>query len=141
MHVRTMLCSKECSIDAGAYVCAASFCDSERIACSITSWLDKRAGQSQNRAKMHEESTKIAEKTVKFRSWTFLGAQSHLGDTPGRAPEGTGTPKKYPGTDLGTPRASQECPGPVQKHSQAGAETVLDDPGVLPECVWCTEHC
>ena len=45
-----------------------------------------------NRPKIEEKSTKIDEKSMKFRSWALLGAQSHFGDAPGRARDGPETP-------------------------------------------------
>ena len=94
-----------------------------------------------NRAKIDEKSIEIDEKSMKFRSWAVLGAQSGFGDAPGRAQDGPETPKSRPEADLGAPRASQERPGVVQKCPRAGPETHQGRTGALPERIRHTEHC
>ena len=96
---------------------------------------------AKNRSEIDEKSTKIDEKSMKFQSWAALGAQGHYGDAPGRAQDGSETPKSCPRADLGAPRASQERPGVVQKRPQAGPETHLGRAGAIPERVRHTEYC
>ena len=95
---------------------------------------------TKNRSKIVKTSTKIDEKTMKFRSWAVLGAQGRFGDAPGRTQDGSETPKDRPGADLGPPWACQEWPGVVQKRPQAGPKTHLGRTGALPERVQHTEH-
>ena len=79
-----------------------------------------------NQSKIVKTSTKIDDKTMKFRSWAVLGAQGRFGDAPGRTQDGSETPKDLPGADLGPPWACQERPGVVQKRPQGDPETLLE---------------
>ena len=72
--------------------------------------------------KSRRNRSPIDEKPMKFRSWAVLGAQGHFRDAPGRAQDGSQTPKSRPKAHLGAPRASQERPGVVQKHPWASPE-------------------
>ena len=96
---------------------------------------------TKNRSKIAENGPKIGTKSMQNRSWAVLGAPSRFGDAPGRAQDGFGAPKSRRGTDLGAPGQGQERPGSVQKPLRAGPETPPDDPGAVPERVWCTKRC
>ena len=100
-------------------------------------WMPKVASESQNRRKIDEKSTKIA-------SWAALAAQSRFGDAPGRARERSrrarersGEPKSRPRGDFGSAGGGRERPGTIQKSPRAGSKTLPDDPGAVPERVFC----
>ena len=92
-------------------------------------------------SKIVANGAKIDEKSMQNRSWAVLGARSRFGDAPGRARDGSGTPKNQPRTDPGAPMATQERPGTAQKPLRAGPGTLLDDFGADPARAWCTERC
>jgi len=83
----------------------------------------------------------IDEKSMQNRVWVVLGAEGRFGDAPGRARDGSGTPKNRPEADLGAPGAGQDSSGTVQKSPRDDPETLPDDPGALLERVWCVKRC
>ena len=95
--------------------------------------------------KWTSEAARASPKTTKNRPNFALGRSGALGTAletaPGRAGDGFGAPTSRPGTDLGSRGAGQELPGSFQKPSRAGPETPPDDPGAVPERVWCTKRC
>ena len=108
------------------------------------SWLRRRRFErksTKNPSKIDGNEAQIDEKSMKNNSWAVLGARSRFGDAPGRARDGSGTPKSRPRTDPGAPGATQERPGTAQKPLRAGPGTLLDGFGADPARAWCTERC
>ena len=92
--------------------------------------------QGQGARKTTKNRAKIGEKSMKNRSWLVLGVQSRSGGASERVRDGPGRRQSRAGSDLGTPRASQDRPGSVQKPYPSGTETPLYDLGAVPECIW-----
>ena len=109
------------------------------ILCFRHRWLERNS--MKNLSKIHENGAKIHTKSMQNRSWAVLGARSRFGNAPGRAWDGSGTPKKDPGTDLRASGAGQKRLGTGQKLPRAGPRTLPDDSGAIPERTWCTERC
>ena len=97
--------------------------------------------QGKGARKTAKHRAKMSEKSMKNRSWLVWGVQSRSGGASERVRDGPGRRQSRAGSDLGTPRASQDRPGSVQKPYRAGPKTPLDDPGALRERLWCTERC
>ena len=96
------------------------------ILCLRCRWLKRNS--TKNLTKIDENGTKIDEKSMQNRSWEVLGARSRFGDAPGRARDGSGTPKKDPGIDLWGVRGGPRAHGNRSKVSPGRSR---DAPGQL----------
>ena len=84
---------------------------------------------AKNRSEIDEKSTRIDEKSMKFRFWAVLSAQGRYGEAPGRAQDGSRRPKAAPGPILERPgptksgrESSKSVPRLGLRHTQAAPE-------------------
>ena len=106
------------------------------LLCLRRSRLERKA--TKNRSKIDKNPFQTDPTSTKNRSWVVLAVRSRFEDAPGCARDGLRTPKCHSKTDLGTPGARQQRPGPVQKRPRAVPETSQDPSGDPSEHMWDT---
>ena len=92
------------------------------------------------RSENSEKPSQIGEKSMKNRSWLFLGVQSRSGGASERVRDGPGRRQSWARSDLGTPRASQERPGDAQERARDGPKTLPGPSRATSECVRRDNH-
>ena len=92
------------------------------------------------RSENSEKPSQIGEKSMKNRSWLVLGVQSRSGGASERVRDGPGRRQSRAGSDLGTPRASQERPGDAQERARDGPKTLPGPSRATSECVRRDNH-
>ena len=96
--------------------------------------------QGKGARKTAKNRAKIGEKSMKNRSWLVLGVQSRSGGASERVRDGPGRRQSRAGSDLGTPRASQERPGDTQERARDGPKTLPGPSRATSECVRRDNH-
>ena len=94
----------------------------------------------ENREKALGKQRKTEPKSMKNRSWLVLGVQSRSGGASERVRDGPGRRQSRAGSDLGTPRASQERPGDAQERARDGPKTLPGPSRATSECVRRDNH-
>ena len=96
--------------------------------------------QGKGARKTAKNRAKFGEKSMKNRSWLVLGVQSRSGGASERVRDGPGRRQSRAGSDLGTPRASQERPGDAQERARDGPKTLPGPSRATSECVRRDNH-